>query len=378
MEALDAPYWPLELHRAVRFRQPYRSARLGWSLKIVAAVWLGLAIWLTPRVAAKARDLKTSNDPSSAIFMLACVPTLFLLYIGQGLVQRDVVRELADDQRRPLLYLRSFFVDGTTTLQPDTWLAGYLGVSGALRGRFSVAGPRHGNWRNCSTRCGSSGCSSEQLRTPRSNRSSATFGNSVRSSPLASRASGSAQSVQREYVGDDEWQAVVMKRLRGSQAVLLQPAHSAGMEWELNAVFQNCPFERILILLTQANQCANQYEELRARLDPFVHHDLPRSIPFRGRPAFLWFEKDGTPRWTEISYRSPATWLFTGNAIDLEHTLRPFVQGIHGGERELPRPVRKYSWLHTPAPWRWPASGWWALECGSNRETRRPPPCRRG
>ena len=42
----------------------------------------------------------------------------------------------------------------------------------------------------------------------------------------------------------------------------------------------------------------------------------------------------------ELSYKNPALWPLTTDAADLVYTLQPFVQGMHGGEREMPRQPR--------------------------------------
>ena len=65
----------------------------------------------------------------------------------------------------------------------------------------------------------------------------------------------------------------------------------------------------------------------------------------------LWFERNGTVRTSEVSYASPATWVFRGDAVDLDYTLQPFVQGIHGGEREEPRGVRSHPWYEYLGAW---------------------------
>ena len=44
----------------------------------------------------------------------------------------------------------------------------------------------------------------------------------------------------RMYVLDAEWQEVVQDYLKTSQAVILQPANSDGVQWEIEQVFARC------------------------------------------------------------------------------------------------------------------------------------------
>ena len=155
----------------------------------------------------------------------------------------------------------------------------------------------------------------------------------------------------REYVADEQWQAVVLKWVNESQAVVLQPSQSGGMRWELETVFKLMPRQQILIVFAHDSGTCDDYEDLKQLLEPLLRTPLPRSLPYRGMPVALWFEQDGTVRWTEFSYRSPASWLFFGDAVDIEYTLRPFVQGLHGGERELPRPCRTFAWYQYACAW---------------------------
>lgn len=359
-EALAAPEWPPRSNRMTRLRQPFRSARAGWALKLLGAIWFGVVVWQIPRLGAAitAADQAGEYQGSQIValaFTLLSFPTLICLYLGHGLAQRGLETGLKDDQRRPLLYLRSFSVDGRTTLQPDSILAAWLGISGAGSMR-SLLTSQIGwlQWKLFQA--------VHPLRLVRlffgvtaDTAEQSIVGYFHHLGPIVAIGKPGERVSQvgahREYVADDVWKNVVLERLRVAQAVVIQPAQSAGMAWELSAVFSHCPFERILIVFSQAHLFANEYEDLRAQLVPLVRGTLPRCLPYRGRPAFLWFERDGSPRWTEISYKSPATWLFTGNAVDLEHSLRPFIEGIHGGEREGPRPARKFTWPHYAAAW---------------------------
>ena len=359
VEALTAESWPPSGSR-VAHREPFRSVPAGWILKMIGVAWLAAAVWYFPSVLyhadAGSPERKLLEHFEIPLF-LALIPSAILLHLGAAIAQHKVRVALDRDPRRHLLYLRSFSVDGRTTLQPTSLLASYLGVStGSLTSlrRFFTAGGAV----TSRTLLGAV----HPLRLLRlfvgvtADTAEQSFVRYFRElGPIIAIGKPGERVAEigayREHVSDDVWQDVVLERLRECQGIIIQPAQSAGMAWELKTVFTNCPPERVVVVLADAPNHANDYEDLCTRMAPFLRGRLPRCAPYRGRPVVIWFERDSSVRWTEVSYKSPAVWLFTGNAVDLEYTLRPFVQGMHGGERERPRPVRKYPWYHHLIAW---------------------------
>ena len=349
-ELLSSEFCPSRRARSVS-HDPYHSRPLGWFLKIVAVIWLMAVYLYFPRlivfVATNVHEGMATQYGGFALILALIVPFV-LLSTGNALAQSPVSTVLKNDSRRPLLYLRSFSVDGRTTLQPESFLAACLGVSGRYAQATSLTFDNFFKWwkvvqvihplRFIRLFFSTTGDTAEQSIV-RYFRELGPI--------LAIGKPGEAYAevgAHREYVSDDEWRGVVVERLRECQAVLIQPAQSAGMAWELDTVFGLCRPEQILIILADVQLRANEYEDLRERLAPLVRGKVPRCPPYRGCPAVMWFDRDGSVHWSEVSYKPPLTWLFTGNAVDLEYTLRPFVQGIHGGDREPPRPARKNPW----------------------------------
>jgi hypothetical protein len=363
-ECLSALKWPPPSATGSGVRQPYRSRVAGITLKIVAFAWLLVVVLYIPRRVHQ-YEISDQNQRLMLTFLLPMgiaflsVPSVVLLYLGHGIARAATTSVQRTRTARHILYLRSFSLDGMTTLQPDTILTAYMGVSGAgsLTAWFSdvLSGVNlfvNFKFVQCVhpvrlTRLflGIVADSTEQ--------SLVRYFDQI--GPVLAIGKPGERIAQtgalREYVADDEWQGVVLSRLRDCQAVVIQPSQSGGMRWELETVCTSMPREKILLVLGVGPGSSNDYEELKELIEPMLNARLPRCLPFVGLPVAMWFERDGAVRWTEFSYRSPATWFFTGDAVDLEYTLRPFVQGIHGGGRELPRPVREHRRLDYAVAW---------------------------
>ncbi|MGP1345452.1 MAG: DUF4339 domain-containing protein [Phycisphaerales bacterium] len=356
-------------HNELGAREPFRSTPLGWAIKLIAGAWI-VGLLLLQRAGAAAgfdgasllsyfESIHLQNIMSSARLWLT-LPAVALLYYGHSLLRRRDPRS-AGDARKPLLYLRSFALDGRTSLQPRGFFAAMLGVSGygTFRGWWDALFRSDGEnsliyqgW--VLTQCvhpvrlfrlffGVTADSTEH--------SLANFFSKVGPVVAIGRPGErvAETGAHREYVKDDEWRDRVGSLLQTCQGVLLQPAQSEGMAWELRRICETVPLERVLINIPTIGGAANDYENLIAIVEPALGVRFPRSAPFCPRPVFLWFERDGAIRWSEASYRSPASWLFRGDAVDLEYTLRPFLQGMHGGEREQPRAPRRFGWPHSMA-----------------------------
>jgi GYF domain 2 len=363
-ECLSALKWPPPSGTGSGVRQPYRSRVAGVTLKIIAFAWLLVIVLYIPRRVHQ-YEISDQNQRLMLTFLLPTgiallsVPSVVLLYLGHGIARAAKTAVQRTGTARHILFLRSFSLDGMTTLQPDTILAATLGVSGAGSVKAWFSGVLSGvnlfvnfKFLQCVhparlTRLflGIVADSTEQ--------SLVRYFDQI--GPVLAIGKPGERIAQtgalREYVADDEWHGVVLSRLRDCQAVVIQPSQSAGMRWELETVCTSMPREKILFVLGVGPGSSNDYEELKELIEPMLNARLPRCLPFVGLPVAMWFDRDGPVRWTEISYRSPAAWLFTGDAVDLEYTLRPFVQGIHGGDRELPRPVREHRRLNYAVAW---------------------------
>jgi membrane fusion protein (multidrug efflux system) len=143
------------------------------------------------------------------------------------------------------------------------------------------------------------------------------------------------------YVPDKEWQQVVLDYLGKFQAVVLQPAQTNGVRWEIEQVFSRVPRHQILLSMVNFKNRPNLYEEFRSWMLRTHHVALPLSLPFQDMPACIYFEAAGTVQAQPICYRSPLLWSLVGNAVDGRKTFNPFIRGLHGGLREPPNRPRK-------------------------------------
>ena len=363
-ECLSAPVWPPPNPIGPRVRQPFRSRLVGFGIKAIAFVWLAAVLFYVPirnRLSETFNgDNRVLNDQGVGVAIaFLCVPSMVLLYIGHGVAQPSPKTAGTSDKRRTILFLRSFALDGKTTLQPSSALAACLGVSGtgSLKAWFTEV------YRGVNLvinlkffQCihplrlarlffGAVADTTEQSLS----RYFATLG-PVRAIGKPGERIAEAGAI-REYVADGEWQRVVLHHLRNCQAVIIQPSQTGGMKWELNEVFSHVPREKVLIVLCGPEGMSDDCEDLRTFIEQKLSKRFPKCLAFRGTSILVWFERDDTVRWTEVSYRSPASWLITGDAVDLEYSLRPFVRGIHGGERQTPGKPRKHAWYHYGAAW---------------------------
>ena len=115
---------------------------------------------------------------------------------------------------------------------------------------------------------------------------------------------------------------------------------AAGVRWELEQIHALVEPSRVLFCLAGFWKDPDAYEKLRRSLNEIMQCDFPRVVPFLDRPAFVFFDRDWTPRLQPLSYKCPALWPLTGDAADLKRSLRPFVRGLEGGERQSPLPPR--------------------------------------
>ncbi len=139
----------------------------------------------------------------------------------------------------------------------------------------------------------------------------------------------------------------MLKELKRSQAVVMQPGSTEGVRWELDRIRERVEPYRVLLCLVSFWKDPDRYEDLTRLLRGAFRVEMPRVIPFLDRPAFVYFDAGWVPRLQELSYKCPALWPLTAEAADLNYALHPFLQGIHGGDREPPRRPRWTSGVGT-------------------------------
>jgi hypothetical protein len=124
------------------------------------------------------------------------------------------------------------------------------------------------------------------------------------------------------YVDHDSWQRTVLEMIGQSQLVILQPAATEGVWWEVENVFRMVPPRNVLLCLW-AVQDGDDLDLTRARLNRI----LPKPIRcLRPGHAFVWFEGDWTPQVEHLRVASPFLWPFRGTTADLGATLSCFLE----------------------------------------------------
>ncbi len=305
-------------------RNPFRSRWIGWPLKVISALLL-LGIWLFG---------------SGALHLLA-IPVLAIFYLGHLLVQVPPKYVSSADSRAPILYLRSFLDDRKTSLMPRSRAAVLLGAIPPS----SMPAP----W-----------CYILLLNPIRILR--ILFGKGVDTSEeqlgLFFRKRGpfiaigkpgekfATPGASKVYVTNEQWQNVVLEYLSSSQTVLLQPAKTEGVWWEVAQSLQKCEPQKLLLCMLNFYNKQNDYERFRLRAQEFLPRPLPRQLAYSRTPTFVYFDKAWNPFVQQVSCRDPFTWPILGDAVDLDYTLAPFLKSVSGEPTPPPRAPRGLSSGH--------------------------------
>ncbi|HEX8508061.1 MAG TPA: hypothetical protein VF635_00985 [Propionibacteriaceae bacterium] len=173
-----------------------------------AAGWMLLFFWLMERLPDFVALLIYAAVAIPIGLPIASALTRLLFKVRRGMVA-DAARAMSRDPRPPILYLRGFEDDAREGVTPDS--GGF--VLGTLEERLVRALRAHGPVIAV-------GHPSEPLP------------------PL-----GAA----RLYVADDQWQATVLDLAERSQLVVLRPATSAGLRWEIQEVIPRVGAERFSV-----------------------------------------------------------------------------------------------------------------------------------
>jgi hypothetical protein len=311
-------------------KQPFRSQILGWSIKAIGLCYIIAMIVCVSRYQLFSEGLK--NWQYAWVLYL---PGIGALILGSRLCLRTFDPRRHPDPRPPVLFLRAFDDDGKKTFQPTGILAQLHGIfryAQILKLTFVfIIHPTKlmKLFLNADT------YSTEELLAKVFRPCGPLVAIGRPGEILAT------SGAERMYVPDEKWQQVVLDYLGKSQAVILQPAQTEGVRWEIEKVFSLVPRHKILLSMLNFKDRPNLYEEFRSWMKQEHKVALPLALPFQDTPACIYFEADGTVRAQPICYRSPLLWSFIGNAVHVRKTFDPFIRGLHGGRRELPEHPRK-------------------------------------
>jgi tetratricopeptide (TPR) repeat protein len=290
-------------------RQPFRSPRLGLALKCVC----GTILLLSFLVGMVSREVAILLWPLSIASVLG-------LYYGHLLSQRkpDYVR--AGDTRPPILYLRSFLDDRKQTLVAySRWaVAAHVLPPSVMPTpwnyilRFSPVRVIRVLLNQCVD------TSEEQI---------GLF--MRRLGPFVAIGQPgdtfAAPGAARMYVTNEEWKGVVDSYLEESKYIVLQPAGTEGVWWEVERVLKKVPLQKILFCMVNFHLHQNDYEAFHLRILPLLGQSVPSLGGLTTTPAFMFIDNAGVPRLVATSYCQPILWPWVGNAVDLPTTLEPFV-----------------------------------------------------
>ncbi|QDU18940.1 tetratricopeptide repeat protein [Urbifossiella limnaea] len=346
----EQPAPPKPPRRGRAGRKPYRSRVLGAVLKLIGLCVLG---GMFAFVMSDAWDRLWASSKFLCFFLppFAYGVGAVLIYRGYQLGARTFDPGKHPDDRPPILYLRGFDTDGRRTLQPETFLARVHGVKPVWRHKEN----RKGWWNRDMTELVKDLTQSGYLHPLRLLRMLLNAGADTvaevfaigfrRLGPLvAIGRPGDALATpgpDQMYVPDEKWQQVVLDYLGRSQAVILMPSNSPGVQWEIDQVFARVPRHRVLLDMREFRGDPNGYEQFRARVAGRGVR-LPEIIPVWDRHGFVYFEPDGTPRVQALCLKSPVLWPLTGNAVDTRRTFGSYIQGLAGGDRPPPARPRAY------------------------------------
>jgi hypothetical protein len=255
--------------------------------------------------------------------------SLICLYLAYRLKPGGAVRKMRQDPRAPILFLRSFGDDGRHNLNPKSWAGAFLGTRPfpylERWGPFANSAPAR-LWKLVAG-----------IAVDNAEEQMASFFRKIGpfvgiGRPGETLAQGGAE---RLYVAHSDWQSQVLQLLDRSAAVILQPAETAGVWWEIEQTMQRVSPPRLLLSLACYQETQEGWDRFRMRFEQLIGKPLPRS---RGDALFIHFAGDWTPMLLRPSYRTPFAWPLFGLALDLPRTLAPFLGNL---ELSVPLPPRR-------------------------------------
>ena len=338
-------------------RVPLRSAGLGWALRLAGVALVGAAYIGASSLAGRAtgpaefdsdaglasnvleaallRGVPFGEVCALSLFALS-IPGLALLYLGHLIGQADGSTSLKRDRRPRIVFLRSFLDDARYSFNDEGMAAGALGLKPMfawlpppVRYAFNLYPLRLlrvlvGRGRDTAE---------EQILGAVSK-----FGPMIAIGRPNERLS--APGVPRIYVSHEAWQAEATALIDAAPMVIVQPAPTEGVWWEVETVFRRLPAHRVLTCLCAA-QTPDDLDITRTRLN----RHLPQ--PARGlRPGhmFVWVDRDGSPHVEYLRSYSPFSWPFRATTADLGRTLGRFFASWQGE----PAPARASAALDRP------------------------------
>lgn len=312
------------VHKEKKRALPLRHPMLGVVCKVLGVIAF-IAGYLAWQRGTLTYTAVTGNMVGAELFGLLlifyCMAGTLLIYLGYRLSLKSAETIIANDQRAPIVYLRSFQDDGRNTFNPTTPFAAMLGLEpGPLLKKLGPLANINPLRLYRLLRGFIAESAEEQLASVLS----------ARGPFVAIGKPGEALShggAARFYVANESWQDTVRRLVAQAQIVVLQPANTAGVWWEVDYVMRNTPPERILISLVNYRNKQGAYDNLRVRMGQEYGVVLP---PSASHASFLWFSTDWSSRALPGWYRSPFKWPVARMAVDMPRTLAPYIASLDG------------------------------------------------
>lgn len=330
-------------------RQPLRSWPAGVALRLLGVIIFLAGYFSVQSVLLVRQWLGLSFDPEASQEIGGTLGSILpwvgaiLVYIGYRLSLPG-----AQPPRRgqppgttaaaPAVFLRSFTDDNLRSMNPKSTIASLLGVNpiGWIAKLFGPVANLY-PWRVVKLALGrASDTAEEQLA--RFFRRLGPFVAIGR--PGERMATGGAQ---RMYVDNDAWQQAVVQLLDQSWAVVIQPAATAGVWWEIEQTLRTVPPHKVVMCLVNFRDDPEGYDGFCTRMSTLLGRRMPRSL---GDGMFARFEDDWTPVYLPAAYRTELTWPVADGAVDVHRSLAPFLAGVRVDRfGRTPRPRVIPRWL---------------------------------
>jgi hypothetical protein len=302
-------------NRTVRAnRQPLHSP-LGGTLLKLGAVLLGLgAVYLQFSMLERPKQFPGNQYWSGLLFL----PAAMMAHFGHRISRLPASQLLVKDRRAPILYLRAFVHDDTGNYNPDGWLSRVLGCKPLLpRALGGAANPLLPNIvRMVLGRA--TEVAEEQFATGLRG-----FGPLVavgRPGELV-QAGGAA----RLYLGEHEWQTVVLDLMASSQLIVAEAGTGDHLWWEIEQASRRY-IDKLVVSFRGINGDQAAHDDFRLRF--MLERGVP--LPRCARALMFVVVRNGMSYLVPEFRHAPILWPVVGTAVDFRRVfshIRGFVPG---------------------------------------------------
>lgn len=325
-----------------RVMEGLRTVRAGLVLRLAGvAALVGAYVASEPLGNWFVRSVSEVGNPLSGIvtrvgWIVLTAPAIVLVRTGYVLSQRSASEVLRRDSRKPVLFLRSFGDDLRHTFSEESRTARMCGLvtpremmrGGSAIGRHIKNAMRWESVIRLPLRTialalgrGSDTAEEQLVRALEPLGPMIAVGNPKEAFPTPGAA--------RLYLGHAEWQERVTEMIREAALVIVQPAETEGVWWEMGAAMRHQSPDRVVVCLA-----ALADEDVRdvalARLGRMLGMRL--GDQFR-EAAFIAFDAEWRPRPVERVEFNPFHWPWRGTSVDVWKTLAPVVERIEPGRQ---------------------------------------------